>query len=281
MSDHLDRWVKSTLAARGISEVPARLFKFVSPESQFFPLGMHELLLHSRIYLSSRADFNDPYDSTFAVEALDNRASMEAFVDGFRKRNPERIDIEAIIATRYNDPDVWFERAKESLERSFDDIGIYSLADTGKHPLMWAHYACSHRGFALIYKHGTLESFGAMPIRYDDAYPSVRFDVDGIDVLQAMVKGQAWIYEGEWRLVESHMANQWKTIEPDWLSGVVFGMRVREETLEFMFELMQRRHDLGLPGLHVYRARKAASFEIQFDKLGEGGLWKPAGWPLL
>ena len=78
---------------------------------------------------------------------------------------------------------------------------------------MWAHYANSHRGIALVFRLGADEDeIGASPIRYQKEFPRVAFKPTGIDVFYAFTKGAAWQYEREWRIVETQNARTWKTI---------------------------------------------------------------------
>lgn len=49
---------------------------------------MHELILHSRLYLSSRRDFNDPFDSNFGLDISDDPETIAAYVQGIFARNP-------------------------------------------------------------------------------------------------------------------------------------------------------------------------------------------------
>lgn len=263
-------WIDETLAMRGTDKIPPRLYKFVSVDSKYFPLALHELLLHNRIYLSCRKDFNDPFDTSVGLDVPDSPEAISSFIRGFKKRNPD-----AEIADYHVDPSAdmegWRRQAERGLDRCFDSIGIYSLADSIKHPLMWAHYASAHRGISLIFRHGTTGTFGAYPIRYQNSYPRMTIGDDGIDVYKIMIKGESWQYEGEWRMALSDMARQWEELPPNLLCGIVFGARASDETYQFVFDLIDRRAHAGLPPLAVYHARVGDSFDLDFFKLaGEG-----------
>lgn len=161
------------------------------------------------------------------------------------------------------------------METSMDSVGIYSLADSVKHPLMWVHYAAAHRGIALIFRHGLEDTFGAFPIRYQNDYPHSNVGAKGIDVYQSLIKGTSWAYEGEWRIAEARSACQWSDLPPSVLCGVVFGARASVETIEFVLDLIKRRVVSGLSPMQVYRTGIGESFGLEFFKLGVGQ-WDPA-----
>jgi hypothetical protein len=264
-------WIRQTLAMRGISVIPSRLFKFLSADSKYFALTLHELMLHHRIRLSCRKEFNDPFDTSVEIEQPASAEEIRNFISGFRGRNPST-RLANVDCVEIGDPNEWTKRAQEGLEDSFDKLGIFSLADSVRNPLMWAHYASAHRGVALIFRHGMADSFGAFPIRYQDDYPRTNLSAMGFDVYQALAKGKYWEYEGEWRIVEPNMAREWHVLPETCLVGIVFGARSSQETTDLFLDLAQRRHEANLLKLHLYRANVGRSFALEFLK------WKGDGW---
>lgn len=256
-------WLNRAFEQRGISELPSRLFKFVSTETKYFPLAMHELLLHSRIYLSSRRQFNDPFDSRIAFDEPDTDQA-KAFATAIAVRHNVALEPAYIAGIEQNLPD-FLEKTRNQVDESLDSAGIYSLSDNIRHPLLWAHYACSHRGIALIFKNGVEGvNFGGIPVIYEEDFPRVSFTRDGIDVMQTLVKGDAWRYEGEYRLLEARKALTWMEIDSNALSGVVLGARCAPETLEFLGDLAERRSAAGMPGLQLFKASTSEKFELDF-----------------
>ena len=80
-------WFQETLRIRcPDGKVPAKLFKFLSSDSKYFALAMHELMLHNRIRLSSRTEFNDPFDTRFGLDIPDSPEVVASFIEGIATR---------------------------------------------------------------------------------------------------------------------------------------------------------------------------------------------------
>jgi hypothetical protein len=129
-------------------------------------------------------------------------------------------------------------------------VGILSLSEDPTHPLLWAHYAQSHKGFAIEFdtthaffnrrRSETDELYHLRKVIYADRSMKGRAltDLDGDDVL--VTKASPWSYEAEWRmLVPLDDANEILTFEGDTIylfgfpadavSGIVLGTRSSEE----------------------------------------------------
>lgn len=276
-ANYLAAWVNETLESRKLGNaLPSSLYKFVSSESKHFPLSMLELFLHSRIYLSSRLDFNDPLDCNFGLDFPEDPELLKVCVRGLYERAPLNEHIsDDHIAKIVSDPDGLRASYHRNMSESADRMGIYSLTDSVVHPLMWSHYGCSHRGIALQFRLPYIDPIAAHPIRYQDDYPRVTLKPDGIDVHYLLTKGRAWGYEREWRIVESNRARQWLEIPPNALEGIVLGALTTEETRSFLIDLVGRRADAGLPKLKLFRAQVGQSFDLSFLQLVGDGEWSP------
>ncbi len=239
-------------------------------------------MLHNRLYMSSRRDFNDPLDTQFAIDVPDDSEAIAAFIEGVMSRaDPGTINASAEHLARIADPQAFRETSKTALEASLDSIGIYSMTDRVAHPLMWAHYAGSHRGIALMFKLGDGEdSIGApYPVRYQETYPRSALRPSGLDIHLMLIKGMAWSYEQEWRLVDARRARQWVTISPGCLKGVIFGAQCSAETWGFVLDLVRRRADAGLPPLQILKADTGESFDLQFSTYIGNDQWRPIELP--
>lgn len=276
IDDDIAAWYAETLRLRGVNSHPARLYKFVSVDSRHFQLSLHELLLHSRIYLSSRRDFNDPFDSSIAIQ-IPQPSDIANFVEGMAARKGMVVAPEHL--NRASESPANFRASTQArLEESLDENGIYSMSDRVSHPLLWAHYASAHRGICLIFQHGVSDCMWAgMPMRYQPHHPLTQLTKEGVDISGMLCKGMEWSYEGEWRIVASKKARSWHELPSNALIGVVFGARCSDETFAFVIEQMQRRPKAGLAPLHVYRALVSNDrYELKFEKFGDGDLWQPA-----
>lgn len=265
-------WFDETLRIRCPDGAPpTRLFKFLPPDSKYFALALHELFLHNRVRLSSRTDFNDPFDTQFGL----NLPEMDADLMRCVEKMVNRTQAEESTAHPSLDLDTIRADFHRKASKVLDHIGIYSLAESARHPLMWAHYANSHRGIALVLRHGTAGSFGAFPIRYEETYPCGDITEDGLPLHLCFVKGRAWEYEKEWRIALPNAAHTMHTLSPYSLCGVVFGARATTETFDVVKDLIKRRAQAGLPPICVYRAEAANSFELQFYQFVGSADWAP------
>jgi hypothetical protein len=89
-------------------------------------------------------------------------------------------------------------------------IGVLCLSGSGKHPLMWAHYADSHTGALLEFdesapcfnrQRAPEDDFGKLRrVWYSDTRPSLRGSDDAFVAL-ALTKALEWAYEQELRLL--------------------------------------------------------------------------------
>lgn len=265
-------WFDETFRIRCLSgKVPTRLYKFLSSGSKYFALAMHELFLHNRIRLSSRLDFNDPFDTQFGLDFPESEELLTRCVEGIAGRT----NTEDYFQRIKNDLNVARNDISKNTSNALDLIGIYSLAESVRHPLMWAHYADSHRGVAVIFRHGTDDSFGAFPIRYQDDYPRGLIAEDGLPLHLCFVKGRDWEYEREWRIVSPNAAHSYFDLAPSILWGVVFGAKASPDTCETVRELIMRRAKAGFPALRVYRAEVAESFDLKFYQFVGTSDWQP------
>jgi hypothetical protein len=132
---------------------------------------------------------------------------------------------------------------------------------------------------AFIFRQSFEASFGALPVRYQPSVPLIPIADRERLPLPALVKGVDWLYEKEWRLVESKRARSWKELHSSALHGVVFGARCSDDDIDFIRELTQRRASAGHPPLCIYAAKiDSKKYELDFDVLGVDG-WTPAVLP--
>jgi hypothetical protein len=152
------------------------------------------------------------------------------------------------------------------------NVGILSLSENPLHPLLWAHYAQSHKGFAIEFdshhpyfdrrRSETDELYHLRRVRYIDRRADGRAlrDLDGDDVL--VTKGSSWSYEAEWRIL-AHLddAERVLTAADDTIylfpfpleavSGVVLGARVPQWLREGVEDVLKSS---GAQHIRVERA---------------------------
>jgi hypothetical protein len=99
------------------------------------------------------------------------------------------------------------EKIHEALSRS---VGILSLTEVPDDPIMWAHYAESHRGILVGFdeKHvffnrrrsGNDECYFLRKVVYADVPPAPSIPALEVNAIFA-TKGTKWAYEREWRML--------------------------------------------------------------------------------
>lgn len=219
----------AALRAKG-PYVPARLFRY-RPCS---PYSITNLERGSE-WLSSASEYNDPYDSSFAIGPAVLDRALAASALGQVRRALRAPTLSKVIDEAPDDRRAKAEELRATLEELLDraetfgrrfegitsrwlhkhvqrSLYVCSFAQRPDSMLMWSHYAAHHRGFCVEY---TLDTWGAdqrdamFPVIYDavrfDASPYAELTVPGFNrhymLLSSLHKAPEWSYEQEWRLV--------------------------------------------------------------------------------
>lgn len=260
-----------TLASRfPDGAIPRYICKFLSPSTDHYSAAMDDIFLRSRVYLPSRLDFNDPLDTRFALDIPLDDNDLAKFVAAMATRVKART---GLVSQKFTMQEVR-EKILPATIRTLDSMGIYSLSDSVCHPLMWAHYADSHRGIALRFRHGTTQGLLAHPVRYSSEYPRGELTESGLPVHLCFVKGLDWEYEREWRMIESAGAHNYRQVPVEALHSVVLGARSTRETCTHVMNLCKERAKAGLPRLSIYKAEAGESFRLRFAQYIGSGEWR-------
>jgi hypothetical protein len=171
------------------------LFKYYGPDRA-------SVLTDRLMRFTPLRDLNDPYEGRFVLEPLEREQAVAAS-DGYR--------VERSLARYY-------------LEETLSQFGVLCLTRNARSELMWAHYAQSHKGFAIGLKadqtpfHGPVSSWdpylGNAPLAQTPGFGSFR-DVEysrttfrvrpegEVPVSALFTKGPIWRYEKEVRIFRS------------------------------------------------------------------------------
>lgn len=269
MSDLAKEFLEETLRING-KDLPHTLFKFSPSESKYFEENARNLVMQNKIWLSGRDSLNDPFDTRPCLMPDQDEREYRSFFDRVSAENSIETNFDELLQSHSGSLSSLDGRMKDLINESLDAMGICSFTSRVDHPLMWSHYASSHFGWAWIFAHAVEGvDFGAMPVRYQDQYPSLRTTETGNLIRQMLVKGTAWSYENEWRLVESGAAGKHVQLDPSALRGIVFGVNTRPEHIDFILRLFADRVKAGLRPLRVYGARQREDrFDLEFFRMG-------------
>src|SRR6266436_5123340 len=125
------------------------LFRFMDPCGQFFWPAINNMLSEQTLFLNSRTNFNDPYDSQPIIENdLSNSAIREYCQEAFQnplnpKRSPLSVariyNLKAAARTRLTKRNVEDIKADlhQSAVESLDAAGLLSFSLTAENPLLW------------------------------------------------------------------------------------------------------------------------------------------------
>jgi hypothetical protein len=167
------------------------------------------------ICCSNPEDFNDPWDCKpcFSKTLLHDVAGYDRIVQWFvalgRKRNlsiveDEHHKREAELRSNRKLLEWMIDEASHGLWRAVSNqYRVYCQSALADVPLMWSHYAQSHRGLCLEFSTQNELFCGALPVVYRDTYPLFDLADSSEDAALAVLltKSDDWRYESEFRLI--------------------------------------------------------------------------------
>ena len=209
-------------------------------------------LLNYRSVFSTRAAFNDLFDSTINYILPSYSELKES-----HKKLKGRIKHEFKESFLGND---WLEKQKTlriNINKELDKLIIYCVTTDPKNNLMWSHYANSHKGFCIEWDARHIK---ANKIVYQEEIAKIK----AIDILNAHyaitnnediseqllrsmnVKLSEWEYEKEYRvnlskdsqhLIREKIENiRLVEFQPEWIKSIIFGYRTPQNAIDYITE---------------------------------------------
>ena len=184
------------------------------------------------------------------------------------------------------------ERINEELnikwEKYRNNVRILSLSKEYDNPLMWAHYADSHKGFVIGIKSeffSILEKgiggneWGLKEVEYSDdkilvnPYSDITVNSNSECVLNLMrvyyKKSMCWSYEKEVRFagyVEGAPEHLLKAIDPIYVSEIRLGLKMKEELKRNITKFCQEKH----PHIKIYDTTMMRDkYKLVFSEIGK------------
>jgi hypothetical protein len=133
----------------------------------------------------------------------------------------------------------------------FAQYRVYCLSTHADAPLMWSHYAGSHRGVCLEFSVQNTLFCGALQVEYLDHYTEFDLSNDDEDasLKPLLTKSKDWRYENEFRLVVAAPGhtfpgilptrNNVATLPPGALKSVIMGCQMPQEDREIVRSLVR------------------------------------------
>lgn len=197
------------------------------------------LIIDGNLYLSSRDQFNDPFDVypiyTSEPQILSWRELAERSIETCGEKLNHRDQEKEIRKIIINNEELK-RNIIEKLRSISSNFGIFCLTESGTNLLMWSHYGKDHTGICLVFD--TSESYHLSFLTHKAEYnddnnrPKInitaKFDDDTFNKT-LLVKSKDWKYEEEWRLTIPDMARNTIKIPPTAITGVIFGAKATKK----------------------------------------------------
>jgi hypothetical protein len=245
-----------------IPELPRFLYKFrsIAPTDETSIDRIRDVLVRSRLWLSSAIDFNDPFDmaAKFVAEGT-AKQRREYLKELLKKHEPKLKERERKLQRLVAQGKAPFESALEEAHRyQVKSAGVYSFAGDPRSILMWSHYGANHEGLCLQFEVARdVPTFAhALPVEYSDEYPVVNWLTTDEHAMETVLlrKHTSWRYERERRIIILDAAHQYVKFNPTALRGIIIGCRAKESMIAKVRELIAERSAQGFSVPHLYMA---------------------------
>jgi len=219
---------------------PNKLFKYRSLATEEDRRYTSEIFLRNRIWFSTPASFNDPFDHQFVLKSDASREEkMEFFRESLRWRyglpdsEVEHRTKKMFSPTRRRERAAWEREQLDRIQDTRNRIGVFCLTEVNDDILMWSHYADKHQGICLGFTLGCQEHIDffaqANDVKYQDSFPEVSpfvQDAPGEKLgIMALTKSSHWSYEKEWRIIRVEGPGK-EALPAGLLTSVVLGARI-------------------------------------------------------
>ncbi|MBP7654141.1 DUF2971 domain-containing protein [Candidatus Dependentiae bacterium] len=200
------------------------------------------ILNSGKIFFPKAFRFNEPFDCTLPFT---DEITQEDFITGaFRitKKDKEKIkNYTDKIEQSFTDNFEFNEDIKKNNKKIYQEFiesnensGILSLSEDPMNPLMWAHYAESHKGICIGFKlEGFEDKDKILKVQYSNEIPDIRLGeilyFDGrLSTKLFATKAIDWAYEKEWRIL-TKKGDNYEDI-PGKICEIILGYRIDDTT---------------------------------------------------
>lgn len=256
--------------------LPRSFYKYRSipgPSDETGRKRLEDLVLNNGLWMADVATFNDPFEGQAAYDIPYKGAELRRkWEQKYCELGFTSVDAKAMV--RSDDvahPERLIARAQEALRRTQSHMGMCALSANPTSPLLWAHYADSHKGICVqLSPRADLHALLAHPIEYNENYPVLSDILEPAvtrGVLPMLRKSPDWSYEEEWRLVSEGQVNYLQVVAPSAISAVILGMRISDADRAYVLGLMDQREKRYRVRPIVYQAeRHPRRYRIQLKR---------------
>lgn len=224
---------------------PAKIYRYMRFDD-FWERNVFE----GQVYLSEANNLNDPFD---CLVYIDHKLYTEFVFQKACKMFPKtnRTVLRRTVKESIN------EKVDNYLYNMRKEIRVACFTENNTSPLMWAHYADSHKGFCLEYDLTKLPEgyrYGILPVVYSDerydATESVIAHNKNLVENPFYFKSSHWEYEKEWRMVIPESIITDKEFYADFhdgIAGIYLGLKSFEYHREKIDKIIERYSLKGIP----------------------------------
>ena len=266
-------------------QYPRFLYKFKATDERCMP-HLEDMVIHSKLYLSSPIQFNDPFDMAAEMETsgslddilrkIDDSAAVPYWDKQNKKDEARRIVEETGVQgyfDRHNSPLIFREFLERTGVFSFSSSKINERSSGPRNVLMWSHYGDSHSGVCLQFEiaHELALLRWLVNVQYEHDFPRVNWLSRRYkeEVSKAVLnKDLCWSYEHEWRLILYECANKYLSISPYALTSIVVGCKMSDVKLRAIQKMLYKREALGMPPVKLFKTVKSKhKYELRIERI--------------
>ena len=261
------RWLKSGDKTR----YPRFVYRYLGEKIQDEYLS--DYLVESRFYLSSVADFNDPFDmGAYVIISPDRKKRSEKFkkILKVHRRELKWKQRQAEISKMMLAPDQ-SANIRLAYEKNVLEMVAICFTSKPKDLLMWSHYGGHHRGISLqFHLANDIRTMGRLlRVNYSPTYPTIDWVGDTEKALGEALgtKNLGWEYEKEYRILIAEAAKSYLPFQPRALTGLIFGCRADQKMRERALDILEARAAKKLSPVMVYKAvRHPREYRVTIQK---------------
>jgi hypothetical protein len=236
------------------------LYKYrATPSDEKAMRSIRDILVNSKLWLSSPADFNDPFDMKAKIVVdSDVQERRKRWEEHFKAQGLSYNERKELVARLARKPVEEIEGiAQLKIQERSETTGVCSFGGDPLSILMWSHYASNHQGICLQFDivRDPKNLIFALPVDYSDEFPVINW-TNFADFKRGMSdtllrKHPGWKYEGERRIIALERTRIPYPFLPEALTAVILGCRAIEEPI---LGLLDERRKTGLAEPKLYRA---------------------------
>ena len=224
---------------------PKKLYRYMR-----FDEHWEKNVFEGQVYLSKASNLNDPFDCLVYI-------NHELYIEYMFQVTCEifpGVDREVLRQTVKESIDGEIDKQMHEMKKKFR---VACFTENNIFPLMWAHYADSHKGLCLEYDLSRIPEgyrYGILPIIYSDK----RYDATNAVITRNTnllmnpyyFKSSHWKYEKEWRMVITEdmvIDGEYYADFHEGISGIYLGLKSFEYNKKKIDMIIEEYSQKGIP----------------------------------